>query len=103
MKKQKTLRAGLEIFVFFLMSLAGGGSFAQENPPVQLNKSTDNPPARVARISYLRGKVSFQPAGHDQWGEAVLNFTVTTGDRIYSQQGARAELQGAPFAIRMSA
>ena len=102
MKKQKTLRACLQIFVFLLMSLAGGGSFAQENPPVQLNESTDNPPARVARISYLRGKVSFQPAGHDQWGEAVLNFTVTTGDRIYSEKGARAELEVGPFAIRIS-
>jgi len=36
MKKQKTLRSCLQIFVFLLMSLAGGGSFAQENPPVQL-------------------------------------------------------------------
>jgi hypothetical protein len=62
----------------------------------------DNPPARVARISYLKGKVSFQPAGHDQWAEATLNFTVTTGDRIYTDKGARAELEVGPYTVRLS-
>jgi len=36
---------------------------------------------------------SFLPSGQDQWSEATLNFTVTTGDRIYTDKDARAELQ----------
>ena len=62
----------------------------------------DNPPARAARISYLKGKVSFQPAGQDQWSEATLNFTVTTGDRLYTDKGARAELEVGPYTVRLA-
>jgi hypothetical protein len=102
MKKPRTLGVSFQIFVFLLLSLAGAGSHAQENSPVQENASADNPPSRVARISYLKGSVSFQPAGHDQWSEATLNFTVTTGDRIYADKGARAELQVGPYSVRLS-
>ncbi|HXN50893.1 MAG TPA: DUF6600 domain-containing protein [Candidatus Acidoferrum sp.] len=62
----------------------------------------ENPPARAARISYLKGKVSFQPAGQDVWSQAALNFTVTTGDRIYADKGARAELEVGPYTVRVS-
>jgi len=62
----------------------------------------DNPPARAARISYLKGKVSFQPAGQDQWSEATLNFTVTTGDRLYTDKGARAEFEVGPYTVRLA-
>jgi hypothetical protein len=96
MKKPRALGARPQIFVFLLLSLAGGGSSAQENAPA------DNPPARVARISYLKGTVSFEPAGHNQWSEATLNFTVTTGDQIYTDKGSRAELQVGPYSVRLS-
>ena len=52
----------------------------------------DHPPGRVARISSLNGNVSFLPAGQDQWSQATLNFVVTTGDRIYTDKDAKAEL-----------
>ncbi|HEV2419430.1 MAG TPA: hypothetical protein VGX94_16660, partial [Terriglobia bacterium] len=48
-----------------------------------------NPPARVARVSYISGKVSLQQAGVDQWSEASLNYPMTTNDRLYTDQGAR--------------
>lgn len=28
---------------------------------------SDDPPGRVARLSFLRGSVSFQPAGENEW------------------------------------
>jgi len=28
----------------------------------------DDPPSRVARIGYMEGSVSFQPAGETEWG-----------------------------------
>jgi hypothetical protein len=74
---------------------------AQANPSPEENAPTNDPPARVARISYLKGNVSFLRAGLDQWSEAALNFPATTGDRIYTDNGARAELEVGPYTIRM--
>ncbi|HZW81282.1 MAG TPA: hypothetical protein VFF50_12485, partial [Candidatus Deferrimicrobiaceae bacterium] len=56
----------------------------------------------AGRISYLKGNVSFLRAGLTQWSQAALNFTVTTGDRIYTAQNARAELEVGSYTVRMS-
>ncbi|MGH9343742.1 MAG: DUF6600 domain-containing protein [Terriglobia bacterium] len=61
-----------------------------------------DPPARVARVSYVAGKVSLQQAGVDQWSEASLNYPMTTNDRLYTDQGARAELEVGSAAVRLS-
>ena len=61
-----------------------------------------DPPSRVARLSHAQGKVSFQPSGESDWSEATINRPVTTGDRLFADQGARAELEVGPFAIRLS-
>jgi len=62
----------------------------------------DDPPTRVARIGYLEGSVSFQPAGETDWVGAVPNRPMTTGDQLWSDQGSRAELQLGSAAIRLS-
>jgi hypothetical protein len=51
-----------------------------------------DPPGRIARLSYFSGAVSFSPAGDDQWASAVVNRPVITGDRLWSDNGARVEL-----------
>ncbi|HEY6290175.1 MAG TPA: DUF6600 domain-containing protein, partial [Terriglobia bacterium] len=61
-----------------------------------------SPPGRVARLSFTQGNVSFQPSGESQWSTASPNYTVSTGDRLYTDQGARVELEVGPFAVRMS-
>ena len=61
-----------------------------------------DPPGRVARLSLIQGKVTFQPSGETDWSEASVNRPVTTGDRLYADQGARAELEVGPFAVRLS-
>jgi hypothetical protein len=61
-----------------------------------------DPPARVARLSLLEGAVSFQPASVNDWTGASLNYPLTTGDHLYSDQGARAELRIGPNAIRLA-
>jgi hypothetical protein len=53
----------------------------------------DDPPSRVARLSYSNGDVSFSPAGTDDWVSAVLNRPLTIGDRLWTDKNARAELQ----------
>jgi hypothetical protein len=61
-----------------------------------------DPPARVARLSLAQGKVSFQPSGETEWSEATVNRPVSTGDRLYTDPGARAELEVGPFSVRLS-
>jgi hypothetical protein len=60
-----------------------------------------DPPARVARISYLDGSVSMQPGGTGDWGAAAKNRPVTIGDKIWSDKDSRAELQAGQAAIHL--
>jgi hypothetical protein len=62
----------------------------------------DDPPGRAARLSYTNGQVSFSPAGTDEWVGAVLNRPLTTGDKLWTDRGARAELHIGNAAIRLS-
>ena len=62
----------------------------------------DDPPSRVARLSYTHGNVSFNPAGTDDWVTAVVNRPITTGDKVWTDNGARAELNIGSATIRLS-
>jgi hypothetical protein len=62
----------------------------------------DDPPSRVARLAYTQGSVSFQPAGTDDWVTAGLNRPVTTGDRVWSDNDGRLELQLDGSLLRLS-
>ena len=62
----------------------------------------DDPPGRVARLSFVRGAVSFDPAGTDDWVDAVVNRPVTTGDKLWTDKDARAELHIGSASIRLS-
>ena len=53
----------------------------------------DDPPSRVARLGYMEGSVSFQPAGETEWVQAVDNRPMTTGDKLWADKDSRAELQ----------
>ncbi len=63
----------------------------------------DDPPTRVARLGYLEGSVSFQPAGEDEWVGAVPNRPMTTGDKLWVDNNSRAELQLGSAVIRIGA
>ncbi|MBX3667268.1 MAG: hypothetical protein KF778_02610 [Rhodocyclaceae bacterium] len=60
-----------------------------------------DPPGRVARLNHFDGSVTFAPAGTDDWAYAELNRPLTTGDRIWADQGARAELHAGSSALRL--
>ncbi len=68
----------------------------QQAAPVQ-----QDPPSRVARLSYMQGNVSMEPAGANDWAPAVLNRPFTTDDYLYADQGARAELHMDVAAVRI--
>ena len=62
-----------------------------------------DPPSRVARLGYMTGAVSFSPAGENDWVQATINRPLTTGDRLWADAGARAEIQVGGAMIRMNA
>jgi len=61
------------------------------------------PPSRAARLGYINGSVSFSPAGEPDWVRAPINRPLTTGDRLWTAEDARAEMQIGGAAIRMGA
>ena len=65
------------------------------------NPNAPDPPSRVARISFLDGTVSFQPGGQGEWGSAAQNRPVTVGDKLWTDQASRAELQIGAASIHM--
>ncbi len=52
-----------------------------------------DPPARVGRIAYVEGEVSFQPPETDFWTEASRNFPVSAGDSFWTGDEGRVALQ----------
>ena len=81
---------------------------ALQAPAPSPGPQTDSgdPPGRVARLSMREGRVSFQPSGDtaaSSWSDAVLNYTLTSGDRLYADQDARAELEAGDCTVRLGA
>jgi hypothetical protein len=70
--------------------------------PQRAAADEDDPPSRVARLSYAHGTVSFNPGGTDDWVSAVVNRPITTGDKLWTDSGSRAELHLGSAAIRLS-
>ena len=60
-----------------------------------------DPPLRVARLSYVDGDVSFSPAGERQWLRARRNRPHVRGDRFWTSDRSRAELQMGAAVVRM--
>jgi hypothetical protein len=60
-----------------------------------------DPPSRVARVSVAAGNVSIEPASINQFNVAETNYPMTTGDRIYADLGANAEIQTGQLAVRL--
>ena len=61
----------------------------------------NDPPARVARVSVLNGEVSAEPAEVNTFSPAELNQVLTSGDRVYTDADAMAELQAGQIAVRV--
>jgi hypothetical protein len=64
-----------------------------QDAAAQASSSQVDPPTRVARVAYVSGDVSFAPAGESEWSRAQLNRPMVTGDKLYTNNGGRAELQ----------
>ena len=60
-----------------------------------------DPPGRVARLSYVGGDVSMQPAGFEEWAEARVNRPLVTGDSLYSDRASRVEMEVGAATVRL--
>ncbi|MFP6558448.1 DUF6600 domain-containing protein [Paraburkholderia sp. B3] len=88
------------------LNLAAAPAFAQSAPPpgasAQEGANVD-PPGRVARLDYMAGAVTTEPAGTTDWSYAQVNRPLTTGDQLWNDANARSELHIGSTAVRMSA
>jgi len=66
----------------------------------QVPPSAD-PPTVVARLSVTQGNVSVEPASVNEFSPAEVNYPLTTGDRLWTDYDALAEVQGGPLTVRM--
>ena len=62
-----------------------------------------DPPTRAARLGYLSGSVSFQPGGVEDWIAAAPNRPMTTGDRLWTDDASRAEMNLGSAVFRLGA
>ncbi len=60
-----------------------------------------DPPTRVARLNYETGAVSFRPGSVDDWAPAAPNYPLSTGDHLWADRGAQAEMHVGSTAVRM--
>jgi hypothetical protein len=79
------------IAAMFALSFVAGSVFAQD----------DDPPNRAGRLSYASGSVSFEPAGTDDWVDAIVNRPMTTGDKLWADQDGRVEVRIDSYALRL--
>ncbi|SJZ75173.1 FecR family protein [Enhydrobacter aerosaccus] len=71
---------------------------AQSDPPA--NPPAD-PPARVGRLAFLQGVVSFHDAQQDAWSPAARNMPLTTGDSLWTEPDGHDEITVAGLRARM--
>ncbi len=83
-------------FAVLVCGVLSFACFAQEAPAGE-----QDPPSRAARLSYFNGSVSMEPAGIDDWSPVEVNRPFTTGDYLYTDQKAVAELQLDSAVFRM--
>ncbi len=81
-------------------SSSGSPSVIVRPLDAQTAGAADDPPSRVARLSAMQGGVSFQASGASDWALATVNSSITSGDRLVTDDGGRAELEIGSLAVR---
>jgi len=60
-----------------------------------------DPPARVGRLNLVQEGVSFRPAEAEEWTAAALNYPLTAGDSLWTEEGSLAEAHVGSTALRL--
>ena len=61
-----------------------------------------DPPGRVARLNYMSGTVSFRPGSQEDWGPATMNYPLTSGDHLWTDQQGGVEMHVGSTAVRLA-
>jgi hypothetical protein len=69
------------LLVVIALVLPSEGASAQSDPPL-----------RAGSLCVIDGSVAYAPPGQTEWRDAFLNRTISTGDRLWTDRGGRAEL-----------
>jgi hypothetical protein len=100
---------GIKLLSFVTVTACAAAlAFAQGPPPNAPDQgapnqaSPDDPPSRAARLSFVTGMVSFQPASVEDWVPATPNRPLTTGDQLWTEAGSRAEVSTGTAALRLN-
>ncbi|WP_322054144.1 DUF6600 domain-containing protein [Paraburkholderia bannensis] len=98
---RRTLIAGA-VLAAFAFNLASTDAIAQSAPQGAPQAApAGDPPSRVARLDYMAGDVTTEPAGATDWSYAQLNRPLTTGDQLWNDSNARSEMHIGSTAVRM--
>ena len=78
-------RLAVSILALFVIAAVSGSTWpalAQEEPP-----------ARVGRVSFVAGQLTFHAAGETEWSAAAVNYPVATGGSFWTDPQSRAEIR----------
>jgi hypothetical protein len=94
MKSPLALAAAARRAALAALLMAGTFAFAQQ-------ETGADPPARAGALTAIEGSVVFAPPGETEWGDAALNRPLTRGDRLWTDEGARAEVHFGTSVLHM--
>ncbi|MFZ2650936.1 MAG: DUF6600 domain-containing protein [Burkholderiaceae bacterium] len=83
-------------FTVLLCAVLAGGTAAQDGQESQVD-----PPGRVGRLSETTGQVRLFSPSAGEWLDAVRNRPITSGDRLATENDARAELRIGSTTLRL--
>jgi hypothetical protein len=84
-------RAPLCAFSLAVLFVAASGAAQAQN----------DPPARVGRLAFTDGAVSFHDQSETGWSKAIVNTPLTSGDAVWTEPNARSELSVAGTRVRL--
>ncbi|MGN6231339.1 MAG: DUF6600 domain-containing protein [Trinickia sp.] len=95
--------AGYTLLALAPFTFATRAAFAQTPPAPDGAPAMQagDPPGRVARLNYMAGTVTTEPAGATDWSYAAVNRPLTTGDQLWNDANARSELHIGSTAVRL--
>jgi hypothetical protein len=80
------------VVVSVVIGLFAASAWAADQPDQIDQPDRSDPPGRVARVDYMKGEVSVQPHGTDEWVQAEQNRPLTVSDNVWADKNSRAEL-----------
>ncbi len=81
---------------------AAQGQPPEPPPGAQDQQPGGDPPERVGRLARVSGTVSFHTQDEDQWSPATANYPMTSGNSLWTDANAQAEIEVSASRIAMA-